>query len=50
MGNGCMNPRFLALGTSGSVLSASRPCRFTPGTHWTGGWVGPGAGLNNMEK
>jgi hypothetical protein len=26
--------------------SASRPGHaFTPGTHWTGGWVGPRAGL-----
>jgi hypothetical protein len=35
--------------------SASRPCRFTsgerdPGTHWIGGWVGPRAGLDAMEK
>jgi hypothetical protein len=35
--------------------SASRPGRFTPGervpgTHWIGGWVGPKAGLEDMEK
>jgi hypothetical protein len=35
--------------------SASRPGRFTPGeiapgTHWTGGWVGPRAGLDDMQK
>jgi hypothetical protein len=35
--------------------SASRPCRFTPGerapgTHWVWGWVGPRAGLNDVEK
>jgi hypothetical protein len=35
--------------------SASRPCRFTPGeratgTRWTGGWVGPRTGLDDMEK
>jgi hypothetical protein len=35
--------------------SASRPVRFTPGekvsgTHWIGGWVGPRAGLDYMEK
>jgi hypothetical protein len=34
---------------------ASRPCRFTsgeraPGTHWIGGWVGPRAGLDDVEK
>jgi hypothetical protein len=32
--------------------SASRPGRFipvvrAPGTHWTGGWVGPKAGLDS---
>jgi hypothetical protein len=35
--------------------SASRPCRFTPGerapgSHWIGGWVGPTAGLDDVEK
>jgi hypothetical protein len=30
--------------------SASRPGRFTPGTHWIGGWVGPRAGLDDMER
>jgi hypothetical protein len=35
--------------------SASRPCRFTPGekaadTHYIGGWVGPRAGLDDVEK
>jgi hypothetical protein len=35
----------------GGEWSASRPGRFipgerTPGTHWTGGWVGPIAGLD----
>jgi hypothetical protein len=35
--------------------SASRPCRFTigesvPSTHWVGGWVGPRAGLDDVEK
>jgi hypothetical protein len=35
--------------------SASRLCRFTPGerapgTHWIGGWVGPIAGLDDVEK
>jgi hypothetical protein len=35
--------------------SASRPCRFTPGertpgTHWIGGWVGPRAGLDDVEN
>jgi hypothetical protein len=35
--------------------SASRPCRFTPeegttGVHWIGCWMGPTAGLDNVEK
>jgi hypothetical protein len=35
--------------------SASLPGRFTPtekasGTHWIGGWVGPRAGLDAVEK
>jgi len=35
--------------------SASRPGRFTPrerapGTHWIGGWVGSGAGVDTMVK
>jgi hypothetical protein len=37
------------------VRSASRPCRFipvgrSPGTDCVGGWVGPRAGLDDMEK
>jgi hypothetical protein len=47
-GCGCIDPRFLDLGTSWR-------CRFTPGerapgTHWRGGWVGPRAGLDKVEK
>jgi hypothetical protein len=34
----------------GGEWSASRPGRFTPGNHWIGGWVGPRAGLDDMEK
>jgi hypothetical protein len=35
--------------------SASRPSRFTsgetdPSTYWIGGWVGPRAGVDNVEK
>jgi hypothetical protein len=30
----------------GGEWSASRPWGRTPGTHWTGGWVGPRAGLD----
>jgi hypothetical protein len=40
---------------AGGEWSASRPCHFTPrekapGTHWIGGWVGPRAGLDDLEK
>jgi hypothetical protein len=44
----------LTLTVVGGVWSASRHGRFirgeTPGIHWIGGWVGPRAGLDNMEK
>jgi hypothetical protein len=26
------------------------PGERAPGTHWVGGWVGPRAGLDNVEK
>jgi hypothetical protein len=45
---------FLNLGTRRGVWSASRPSRLypreRPGTHCTGGWVGPGAGLDRCGK
>jgi hypothetical protein len=46
---------FLTSALAGGEWSASRPCRFTPGeidasTHWIGDWVGPRAGLNDVEK
>jgi hypothetical protein len=40
----------------GGEWSASRPCRAftpgesTPGTHFTGGWVGPRAGLDSEAR
>jgi hypothetical protein len=40
----------LILAVYGGEWSDSRPCRFTPGTHWIEGRVGPRAGLDNMEK
>jgi hypothetical protein len=54
-GGGCIHPYFLDLGTSWSEWPASRPCRFTPGeiaigTHWIRGWVGPSAGLSDVEN
>jgi hypothetical protein len=40
---------FLTSALVGGEWSASRPARFTPGTHWIGGWVGPRAGLDDVE-
>jgi hypothetical protein len=34
----------------GGVWSASRPGRFILGTHCIGSWVGPRAGLDDVEK
>jgi hypothetical protein len=46
---------FLTSALVGREWSASRPCCFTPGektpgTQWIGGWVGPRAGLDDVEK
>jgi hypothetical protein len=41
---------FLTSALVGSGWSASRPCHYTPGTHFIGGWVDPRAGLDDMEK
>src|SRR5215469_14147913 len=45
---------FLTSALEGGVWSASRPGRLypqeRPGTHCTGGWVGPGAGLDRCGK
>jgi hypothetical protein len=41
---------FLTSALVGGEWSALRPGRFTPCTYWIGGWVGPKAGLNDMEK
>jgi hypothetical protein len=43
-GSGCIDPNFLDLGTRWGEWSAARPCRFTAGTHWVGGYVGSGRG------
>jgi hypothetical protein len=40
---------FLTLALFAGEWSASRPGRFTPGTHWIGGWLGPRAGLNRLN-
>jgi hypothetical protein len=46
---------FFTLALAGGEWSASRPCPFTPGdrapvTYWIRGWVGPGGGLDDVEK
>jgi hypothetical protein len=50
-----MDPHFLDLGTKWrSVVSFMHRPLYSPGndpgTHWIGGWMGPRAGLNAMEK
>jgi hypothetical protein len=46
---------FLTSALDGGEWTASHPGRFTPGerapgTHWIGGWVGPRADLDDVEK
>jgi hypothetical protein len=41
---------FLTSALVGGDWSASRPGRFSLGTHWIGGWVGPRTGLDNVER
>jgi hypothetical protein len=46
---------FLTLALDGGELSTPRSGCFTPGerapvTHWIGDWVGPRAGLDEVEK
>jgi hypothetical protein len=53
--HGGMNVRvyihvFLTSALAGGELSGSRRGRFTPGTHWVGGWVDPRAGLDKVGK
>jgi hypothetical protein len=55
MGSGGIAPPFLTSALDGGEWSASRPCRFNSGeealvNHWIGGWVGPRAGLDAVEK
>jgi hypothetical protein len=54
-GGGCIDHVFLTSVLVGGEWSAARPCSFIPGegapnTHWIGGWVGPRAGLDDVEK
>jgi hypothetical protein len=55
--SGCIDPRFTSInpGTIWGEWSASSSDRFTPsggspGTQWIEGWVGPIAGLDDVEK
>jgi hypothetical protein len=41
---------FLISALAGGEWSASRPGRFTLGTHWIGDWVSPRASPDDMEK
>jgi hypothetical protein len=55
MGGGCIDPHFLDLGTSWKWVVSFTPRPFyprekSPGAHWTGGWVDPRAGLDDVEK
>jgi hypothetical protein len=48
-------PRFLDLSATWRWVVSFTPLQLYPWgrsliTHWTGGWVNPRAGLNNMEK
>jgi hypothetical protein len=54
-GRGCIAP-FTTSALDGGEWSASRPCRAftpgerTPGTHCTGGWLGPRANLDTEDR
>jgi hypothetical protein len=54
-GSGCIDPGFLDLGTWWRWVVSFTPQPLyprekAPSTHWIGGWVGPRAGLDNVEK
>jgi hypothetical protein len=54
-GSSCDPRFFFTSALAGGEWSASRPCHFTPGeetpaAHWIWGWVGPTAGMDDMEK
>jgi hypothetical protein len=41
---------FLISALYGGAWLALRPGRFTRGTHWKGGWVGPRSGREDVER
>jgi hypothetical protein len=49
-GSGGIGPLGLNLGLHRGKWLHSHPGRFTAGTHWMGGWVGPRAGLHAVRK
>jgi hypothetical protein len=54
-GSWCIDPHFLDLSTSWRWMVSFTPLPLypserAPGTHWIGGWVGPRAGLDYVEK
>jgi hypothetical protein len=55
MGSGCIDPYIVDVGTRWrQVISFTprplNPRRKSPGIHWIVGWVGPGAGLDDVKK
>jgi hypothetical protein len=53
--SGGIAPPFLISALDGREWSPSSPGRFNPGEgppriHWIGGWMGPGAGLDDVDK
>jgi hypothetical protein len=53
-GSGCIDPRILDSALVGGEWSASRIGRFipkerAPRIHWTGGWMGPGTCMDDVE-
>jgi hypothetical protein len=49
-GSGCIDPNFLDLGTNWRLVVSFKPRPLYPPTQWIGGWVGPRAGLDDVEN
>jgi hypothetical protein len=47
---GCIAPHILDLGTIWRWVMSFTSQPLYPDTHWTGGWVGPRTGLDDVEK